>query len=77
MPSQPTGLSATIAINLDSLIRASGMTNREVGERIGTTEHQVWRWRKGKVRPNDENLAALASVLTDGDLAALLIQEAA
>lgn len=77
VPSQPTGLAAIIAGNLDALIASSGMTNREVGERIGTTEHQVWRWRKGRVRPNDENLAALASVLADGDLTALLIQEAA
>lgn len=76
MPSQPTGLAAIIARNIDSLIRAGEMTNREVGDRIGTTEHQVWRWRKGRVRPNDENLAALAGVLADGDLTALLIDNA-
>lgn len=77
MPSQVTGLAAIIAGNLETLIASSGMTNREVGDRIGTTEHQVWRWRKGKVRPNDENLAALAAVLADGDITALLIEEAA
>lgn len=49
------------------------MTNRQVGDAIGTTEHQVWRWRRGRVRPNDENLAALAHVLADGDMTALLI----
>jgi transcriptional regulator with XRE-family HTH domain len=39
------------------------MTNRQVGEAVGTTEHQVWRWRKGRVRPSDTTLAALAEVL--------------
>jgi transcriptional regulator with XRE-family HTH domain len=77
VPSQPTGLRETIARNLDALIRESGMTNREVARRIDSTEHQVWRWRKGKVRPSDDNLAALASVLTDGDLGGLLLQDAA
>ena len=77
MPSQTTGLGKVIAHNLDALIAASGMTNRQVGERIGTTEHQVWRWRRGRVRPNDDNLAALAAVLADGDITALLIEEAA
>lgn len=77
MPSQTTGLGMVIARNLDALIASSGMTNREVGERIGSTEHQVWRWRKGRVRPNDDNLAALAAVLADGDITVLLIGEAA
>lgn len=77
MTSQPTGLRAIIAGNLDGLIRQSGLTNREVADRIGSTEHQVWRWRKGKVRPNEDNLAALATVLADGDLTALLLREAA
>jgi len=77
VPSQPTGLSSIIAGNIDGLIRAHDMTNRKVAELIGTTEHQVWRWRKGRVRPNDDNLAALAHVLADGDITALLIEEAA
>lgn len=77
MPSQATGLSGIIAGNIDALIRARDMTNRQVGDAIGTTEHQVWRWRKGRVRPNDDNLAALATVLAGGDITALLVEEAA
>ncbi len=78
MPSQARShLGLVIASNVDAAIREKGLTNRQVAESIGTTEHQVWRWRRGKVRPNDTNLGALATVLTDGDLAGLLIEEAA
>lgn len=52
-----------VAANLDVAIHASGRTNRNVGEAIGSTEHQVWRWRKGKVSPSTENLIALAETL--------------
>lgn len=72
---QPLGV--TIASNIDRLIVASGKTNRQVAELIGSTEHQVWRWRRGKVKPNEDNLAALAGVLADGDLTALLLSDVA
>lgn len=72
---QPLGV--TIASNIDKLIVASGKTNRQVAELIGSTEHQVWRWRRGKVKPNEDNLAALAGVLADGDLTALLLSDVA
>lgn len=52
-----------VAANLDRAITASGRTNRSVAEQVGTTEHQVWRWRKGKVGPSDVNLVALAEAL--------------
>lgn len=77
VPSQATSLSKIIAANLDGLISAKGLTNRQVADAVGSTEHQVWRWRRGKVTPNDENLAALAAALADGDLTSLLIPQAA
>ena len=57
-----------VAGNIDRAIRAKGLTNRQVGEAIGTTEHQVWRWRRARIKPSDQSLVALAGVLTDGDV---------
>ncbi len=69
VPSQPTSqLRALIAANLDQAIAAKELTNRQVADAIGSTEHQVWRWRRGHVKPLDETLAALGSVL-ERDLA--------
>lgn len=78
MPSQTPSqdLRSVIASNVDRAISEKGMTNRSVGEAIGTTEHQVWRWRRGRVQPSNENLAALAAVLADGDIYALLKEAA-
>jgi transcriptional regulator with XRE-family HTH domain len=53
------------------------MTNRAVGEAIGSTEHQVWRWRAGRVTPSTDNLAALANVLFDGDITELYADQPA
>lgn len=52
-----------VARNLDDAIAGAGRTNRSVAEEIGSTEHQVWRWRRGKVGPSDQNLMALAKAL--------------
>jgi transcriptional regulator with XRE-family HTH domain len=52
-----------VASNLDRAIIRSGRTNRSVADEIGATEHQVWRWRRGKVSPLSHNLIALASAL--------------
>jgi transcriptional regulator with XRE-family HTH domain len=60
-----------VAANIDRGIRARAMTNRAVGEAIGSTEHQVWRWRAGRHMPDPQNLAALANVLFDGNIAEL------
>lgn len=69
VPSQDTShLKDVLATNLDHGIRQSGMTNRAVAEKIGSTEHQVWRWRRGRHVPSIETLAALAKVLFDGDI---------
>jgi transcriptional regulator with XRE-family HTH domain len=59
---------ATVAVNLDAAIDTKGLTNRALGEKIGSTEHQVWRWRHGKHMPSIETLAALADELFDGDV---------
>lgn len=75
MPSQAASLRVIIAANIDGLIKSQGKTNREVADAIGSTEHQVWRWRKGKVTPNEENLAALAVVLADSDIPRLLMSQ--
>jgi len=56
-----------IAVNLDRGIAARGMTNRAVGDAIGATEHQVWRWRRGKHLPSTITLQRLADVLFDGN----------
>jgi transcriptional regulator with XRE-family HTH domain len=52
-----------LAENLDRAITLSGRTNRSVADEIGATEHQVWRWRRGKVSPLTHNLIALANAL--------------
>lgn len=56
---------------MDRAIRVSGRTNRDVGDAIGATEHQVWRWRHGRSVPRDDYALALAAELFDGDLSAL------
>lgn len=74
VPSQATSqLRATVAANLDFAITSKGMTNRAVAEAIGSTEHQVWRWRRGRVKPSDITLAGLADAL-DRDLAWFYIE---
>lgn len=72
MPSPATSPTAALtAANLDRAIRDAGLTNRQVAERIGATEHQVWRWRRGRTVPSQTRALALANELFDGDLSAL------
>lgn len=69
MPSQATSqVKATIASNLDRAISEKDLTNRAVGEAIGATEHQVWRWRRGIHTPSLDSLTALARELFEGDI---------
>lgn len=64
MASQATEqLTATIAANIDAAVKASGKTNRQVGEAMGASETQVWKWRKGKHGISQDNLVRLAHVL--------------
>lgn len=64
---------AIIAANLDKAITAAGQTNRQIGEAIGATEHQVWRWRRGVVKPSAKYLAALVHLLFADNLAAIYV----
>lgn len=78
VPSQATSqLRTTVAFNIDRAITAKGLTNRAVAEAIGKTEHQVWRWRRGKVMPEEETLLALAAVLVNGRFAEFYEEQAA
>jgi transcriptional regulator with XRE-family HTH domain len=77
VPSQATEhLKARVAMNIDVAIRARKLTNRAVAEAIGSTEHQVWRWRRGRVTPGPANIAALATLLADGDASVLYAEPA-
>lgn len=76
MPSPASSpLKPTIAANIDRAIKAQGKTNRQVGDAIGATEHQVWRWRQGINEPTGPYKVALADQLFDGDIAALYAGE--
>jgi transcriptional regulator with XRE-family HTH domain len=78
VPSQTASQArATIAANIDRGITARGWTNRATGEKIGATEHDVWRWRSGRHTPALSTQAALADVLFDGDLSQLYVEGAA
>ena len=78
VPSQGgSHLKHTVAANIDRGIRERGITNRAVGEAMGSTEHQVWRWRTGRHMPDLDNLAALANVLFGGDITELYADDEA
>ena len=66
-------LRTIVAANLDRARAERDMTNRALGEKIGKTEHQVWRWRDGRHMPSLETLTALADVLFDGDVSRFYI----
>lgn len=61
-------LSALIAQNIDAAIAAKGLTNRQVGDSVGTTHDHVSRWRRGHTTPSHEYLPKLAALLADGDV---------
>lgn len=42
-----------------ALREALGLTQAEIGERIGVDKMTVSRWERGTLRPSDESLAAL------------------
>jgi transcriptional regulator with XRE-family HTH domain len=50
-------------ITLESLIKASGKTQRELGIALGVTELTIRNWAKRKKIPRLDNAAALASEL--------------
>ena len=48
---------------LEQLRKGKGMTLAEVADRLGVSKPTVWAWEKGKARPIDERLPALAEAL--------------
>lgn len=76
MPRQATPhIRTTVGANIARLRTARGLTQLELANTLGMDPMGVSRWERGKVMPRPEALTALADVLADGDLAALLIAE--
>jgi DNA-binding transcriptional regulator YiaG len=45
-----------------TLRKALGLTQRQLGERLGVDKMTVYRWERGTVKPGGESLAALERV---------------
>ncbi len=50
---------------ISSLREAVGLTQAELGERIGVDKLTVSRWERGALRPSDESLAKLEKLRAD------------
>ena len=50
---------------LASLREALGLTQKELGERLGVDKMTVSRWERGTLRPSDESLAALQKLRSE------------
>lgn len=61
----------TVGRNLATAREAQGMTQRQVGEAIGTTGPDVSRWENGRVEPGPFYRQKLADLFFDGDVSAL------
>ena len=57
---------------LENFKEASGMTWDEIAWLLGTTTTTVWRWWKGRTRPNAYYLTALHNLAADLGLEHLL-----
>lgn len=57
--------------NLAAARLARKMTQREVGDAIGTTGPDVSRWENGRVEPGPFYRQALAELFFDGDVSAM------
>lgn len=44
---------------LKTLREALGLTQTQMGERVGVDKMTVWRWEQGQLKPSKESLAAL------------------
>lgn len=53
----------TLAERLDRAAQKSGLTNEEIGERLGVTGGNVAHWRKGRHRPDVETVQRFAAVV--------------
>jgi transcriptional regulator with XRE-family HTH domain len=77
VPSQaPNQIKALFAANLDQAISSAdpSLTNHAVAQKIGSTESQVWRWRRGRHMPSLETIAALADLFFDGDISQFYVE---
>lgn len=64
MPSQASSSSATtLSQNLQRARAMKGLTQMELAIKIGTEPMQISKWERGKHRPSDERLLALARIL--------------
>ena len=50
-------------MQLKQLRKAAGLTQRELGDRVGVSPQAVTQWETGVKRPSVENLTKLADVL--------------
>lgn len=50
-------------MQLKQLRKAAGLTQRELGDRVGVSPQAVAQWETGIKRPSVENLTKLADVL--------------
>lgn len=71
----PNQVKALFATNLDRAISRHGLTNHQVAEKIGSTESQVWRWRRARHMPTLDTIATLADVLLDGDISQFYVDD--
>lgn len=61
---EPADPRETWAAYVEELQRATGLTDRTMGERLGVDPSTVWRWRKGRQKPESlEAVQALADLL--------------
>lgn len=63
MSSQVTPITRRLGANIRSARESAGLTQRQLGDRLGVDGSDISRHERGVVRPGDERLARLASVL--------------
>lgn len=76
MPSQTTSqVRDLIARNIDRAIQASGLTNKEVGDRLGVGGDHVWKWRNGRQIPRLPYQMGLSDVFGEPDVTWLFVED--
>jgi transcriptional regulator with XRE-family HTH domain len=53
----------SIGNRIRSLRRSRHLTQQELGERIGRTQQEIYRWEKGLVRVHADDIAKMAEAL--------------
>ena len=61
---RPQALGESFGGRLQRLRKARGLTLAELGDRLGVSKPTVWAWEKGKARPLDSRIAAIAEALS-------------